>query len=178
MSSKSQPINSTLHSVAGAGADEADPLLETKSSLYGDDVTVAHAGGSSSTKFGLGKASFNIITIVMGAGVLNLPKAVAETGWLGVLFLVLMGVLSAYTSVILAKCMYEGKMEGEPDFPTYTDVGERAFGAFGKWFVSFQVRELVPFVFPFSTLQNSNSTNLFPSFPFTFSFSSSFFFRD
>ena len=143
---KTQPINSSLHQVGGNDSDfyESDPLLSDSPSSKSHGIN--HGGATDalslerlSQKFGLGKASFNIITIVMGAGVLNLPKAVAETGWLGILFLVLMGLLSGYTSIVLARCMFEDKIGGEAEYPTYTDVGERAFGVFGKWFVSFQV---------------------------------------
>lgn len=155
-----QPINTSQYL-----ADESDPLLDTKSKASTISTHNGHSFGysrlgegdpplvsnsppaSGSVKFGLGKASFNIITIVMGAGVLNLPKAVAETGWLGILLLILMGILSGYTSVVLSKCMYEDQkeMRGEPQYPTYTDVGERAFGVVGKWFVSLQVRDWLRF---------------------------------
>lgn len=123
---------------------------------------------TSNQKMGVGKASFNIITIVMGVGVLNLPSGVSASGWFGVIVIAMMGLACAYTSAIIAHCMYAPspipktynkvekededeanfeslspfsplRMKGEPRHSSYTEIAEAAFGIPARIFVAFQV---------------------------------------
>lgn len=44
--------------------------------------------------------------VIGGTGMLGIPRAVAEAGWLGSLLIVLALVMSTYTGHILIECLY------------------------------------------------------------------------
>ena len=109
-------------------------------------------GGTSST---LG-AAFNILCTVVGTGLLNLPEGFAQSGWMGAPILVIMCMMAGYTAFILIKCFdYIGNkapVAGElqnvlmddvagtsRSAETYGDIGQAAFGSFGRWFVTVQM---------------------------------------
>lgn len=46
-------------------------------------------------------ASFNIICCVVGVGIFGLPYVLSQSGWIGVLFLLITYAMSTYTCVIL-----------------------------------------------------------------------------
>ena len=115
-------------------------------------LTPAVVGGTSST---LG-AAFNILCTVVGTGLLNLPAGFAQSGWVGAPMLVIMCTMAGYTACVLIKCFkYIGGKEsvtGElqnvlmddvvgssGSAETYGDIGQAAFGAFGRWFVVVQM---------------------------------------
>lgn len=114
-------------------------------------------------------SAFNVLCTVVGTGLLNLPFGGAQSGWIGVIFLIVLGVMACYTADLIVKCLplIEKKellalskssrevdilsAEGRPtvaDNPewssvapprTYGDIGQAAFGSFGKWAVIVQM---------------------------------------
>jgi hypothetical protein len=95
-------------------------------------------------------ASAGLISAAMaGAGVvcmpclpltqkLAIPMAVNESGWIGILLLVLCGILSNVTANLLGEAMFH--MEGLRECVlhvvvlnlSYADIGEKAFGRVGR----------------------------------------------
>jgi amino acid permease len=70
-----------------------------------------------------------------GAGVLGLPETLEESGWTGIILLVVVCFMSCYTAKILVKCM----SHGSKDIRTYQDIGKAAFGEAGfVWTLIFQ----------------------------------------
>lgn len=101
-------------------------------------------GGSSSTV----GAGFNMVCTVVGTGLLQLPFGLSLAGWVGVPLLVLMALMAAYTARVLGLCFgmlrqrqTDGLLSEEATTraKTYGDVGEAAFGAVGRWFVTVQM---------------------------------------
>ncbi|CAO3617661.1 unnamed protein product [Mucor hiemalis] len=79
-------------------------------------------------------AYFNIVCVVAGTGILGLPMALKQGGWMGMLVLILSWLMSTYTSVILIRCLYandEGRLY------TYKDIATAAFGPIGGWVTFF-----------------------------------------
>jgi amino acid permease len=74
-------------------------------------------------------AYFNIVCLIAGAGVLSLPKTLAEGGWISVCFLFLSAAMSTYSGKMLIECHYYKPGYRLVNFP---DVGEAAFGKAGK----------------------------------------------
>eukprot|EP01064_Diplonema_japonicum_P009640 TRINITY_DN17117_c0_g1_i1.p1 TRINITY_DN17117_c0_g1~~TRINITY_DN17117_c0_g1_i1.p1 ORF type:complete len:470 (+),score=49.46 TRINITY_DN17117_c0_g1_i1:52-1461(+) len=73
---------------------------------------------------------FNILSNVVGGGVLALPFAFANTGFvLGTILLYAVGGLSGYAMWILMTCSHRLHMNNEPDAFSYKAMMIRAYGA-------------------------------------------------
>jgi solute carrier family 32 (vesicular inhibitory amino acid transporter) len=70
-----------------------------------------------------------ILCGIVGAGVVGLPYAISNTGWTGVGFLVLFGLVSGYTGITLSRCA--DKVTDKSNV-CYADVGEKAMGMIGR----------------------------------------------
>lgn len=84
------------------------------------DINRDHAGSS-------WMAFFNIMCVVAGTGVLGLPLALKQGGWLGILILFLSWSMSIYNGIILVRCLYTG----EKRLSTHKDIATSAFGWIG-----------------------------------------------
>nr|XP_022293046.1 amino acid transporter AVT1J-like isoform X1 [Crassostrea virginica] len=88
-------------------------------------------------------AAFFIVGEIAGSGVLALPKAVDDTGWIGLVLLVACALLSAYTGSILGKSwviIQERFPEYRQSCPDpYPVLGEKTFGKKGRYVVSFSI---------------------------------------
>lgn len=67
---------------------------------------------------------FNSVNVLIGVGLLSLPLAMKQAGWLlGLLFLVYSAVTTSYTAKILAKCL-----DVDRSLVTYADLAYISFG--------------------------------------------------
>jgi len=78
------------------------------------------------------EAYFNIVCAVAGAGILGLPYAMRDGGWLAIIFFFIGAILSTYTSKQLIECLYYQPGVRLNDL---SDVGEAAFGKLGRYFI-------------------------------------------
>ncbi|XP_063402409.1 uncharacterized protein LOC134686665 [Mytilus trossulus] len=84
-----------------------------------------------------------IIGEIAGGGVLALPKAVEDTGWIGIPLLVVFTLTSSYTGTIIAKSW----IIIQDRFPEYRNhvpdpypvIGEKAYGKHGRHLVTFSI---------------------------------------
>lgn len=77
---------------------------------------------------------FNVVCVVAGTGILGLPMALRQGGWIGLLILFLSWTMSTYTASILIRCLYatdKGRLA------TYKAIATTAFGAIGGWVTFF-----------------------------------------
>ncbi|CAO3654822.1 unnamed protein product [Mucor hiemalis] len=51
----------------------------------------------------------SIICVVAGSGILAIAHALSQSGWIGLLFLILSACMSQFTGIILIKCLYPEK---------------------------------------------------------------------
>ncbi|KAI8138387.1 transmembrane amino acid transporter protein-domain-containing protein [Fennellomyces sp. T-0311] len=79
-------------------------------------------------------AYFNVVCVVAGTGALQLPYALAQGGWIGLLILFLSWFFSTYSGIILIKCLY---YDGRSRLSSYQEVAEAAFGKIGGWIAFF-----------------------------------------
>ncbi|KAK3787089.1 hypothetical protein RRG08_013466 [Elysia crispata] len=85
-----------------------------------------------------------IVGQVAGCGVLALPKALNDTGWIGLAVIVMIAGVSVYTGVLLGRCwilLRERRslsLDHEARQP-YPAIGQAAFGKHCRWLVSFCV---------------------------------------
>eukprot|EP00122_Pirum_gemmata_P017878 Pgem_evm1s16753 len=91
------------------------------------------------------KACFNLVALMIGIGMLSLPDAFTQTGWVfGVISIFLAAALSLYSGLLLQRCALEGRIGNcveEDDtisiIETYPQIGEEAAGLIGKIIASF-----------------------------------------
>lgn len=73
--------------------------------------------------------------MLCGVGLLSAPYAIKQGGWLGIILLFLFGILAFYTGILLRKCL-----DSEEGLQTYPDIGQAAFGSYGR--IAISVRHL------------------------------------
>ncbi|CAI0448019.1 unnamed protein product, partial [Linum tenue] len=95
---------------------------------------------------------------ISGVGILSIPFALSQGGWLSLALLLLVAVLCFYTGLLLKRCM-----DSDLHIRTYPDIGERAFGYKGRALVSiFLYMELYLVAVEFLILEGDNLDKLFP----------------
>ncbi|KAF3320094.1 vacuolar amino acid transporter 1-like isoform X1 [Carex littledalei] len=111
------------------------------------------------------RTCFNGVNALSGVGILSIPYALAQGGWLSMSLLLLLAVICYYTGLLLQKCMDSNSL-----VKTYPDIGELAFGQKGRIIVATAMYlELYFAAINFLILEGDNLEKLFPKVAFNIS---------
>ncbi|KAJ3413865.1 Tetratricopeptide repeat protein 25 [Chytridiales sp. JEL 0842] len=117
-------VKSVEGAVTAASAESHGALINS-SDLPITDETAHHHGSSVS------EAVYHIICVIAGSGVLQLPFALNQSGWIGVLIILFAAIANGYSGRLLVKCLYANGV-GAERLGGFPHVGLKAFGPRGK----------------------------------------------
>ncbi|KAJ0449627.1 putative amino acid transporter, transmembrane domain-containing protein [Helianthus annuus] len=101
-------------------------------------------------QYSFSQAVLNAINVLCGIGILSMPYAFKEGGWLSLVLLMVFGVICCYTGILLKICLE--KCHG---LQTYPDIRQAAFGYFGRVCIASSCVEYL-------IMMNDNLSALFP----------------
>ncbi|KAK4417660.1 Amino acid transporter AVT1I [Sesamum alatum] len=105
------------------------------------------------------KTCFNGLNALSGVGILSIPYALSSGGWMSLILFFLIAGCTYYTGLLIQRCM-----DMDPNIRSYPDIGDRAFGAKGRAFVSIAMNfELYLVATGFLILEGDNIHTLFPN---------------
>ncbi|RDX89342.1 Amino acid transporter AVT1I, partial [Mucuna pruriens] len=108
------------------------------------------------------KTCFNGINSLAGIGILSLPYAVSQGGWLSFILLFILAMICWYTGLLLERCMNK-----HPLIKSYPDIGEVAFGYRGRAVITtFLYIDLFLVAVELLILEGDNLEKLFPNLNF------------
>ncbi|XP_062016075.1 amino acid transporter AVT1I-like isoform X2 [Rosa rugosa] len=108
------------------------------------------------------RTCFNGLNTLSGVGILSIPFALSQGGWLSLVLLFSIAILCWYTGLLLQRCM-----DSNPHIKTYPDIGQAAFGRKGRVAISiFMYLELYLVAVEFLILEGDNLNQLFPNVSF------------
>ncbi|KAM7267709.1 hypothetical protein ACFE04_009875 [Oxalis oulophora] len=128
------------------------PLPTRKSSIKKDEKSthISHELPIS-RNCSFGQAVVNGVNVLCGVALLSTPYAAKLGGWAGLSVLLIFGIISFYTGLLLRRCLDSG-----PGLQTYPDIGQAAFGTTGRIIVSALCVECI-------ILESDNLSALFPN---------------
>ncbi|KAJ2081730.1 hypothetical protein H4R24_002127 [Coemansia sp. RSA 988] len=97
--------------------------------VEGDDAEQMHVAGQAKRTGSSVGAFLNLVCVVVGTGSLSLPKTFEQSGWIGILLLVVCGGIGAFTGVLVVRCL---NMMDERHGRSLNHIGQAAFGLWGR----------------------------------------------
>ncbi|RCV24962.1 hypothetical protein SETIT_5G128400v2 [Setaria italica] len=149
---RAQSVCPSEHAVPMGYDDE--PLLGRYNEAVRLEKTAAAADGDASFV----QTCLNGLNALTGVGLLSVPYALSEGGWLSLALLAAVAAVCWYTGLLLQHCMAV-----DPAVRTFADIGERAFGRAGRLLVAaFMYAELYLVAIGYLIVDGDNLDKLFP----------------
>nr|POE76627.1 vacuolar amino acid transporter 1 [Quercus suber] len=135
------------------------PLPTRRYSIRKDEKPLVAHELPLSCQCSFGQAVLNGINVLCGVGILSTSYAAKEGGWAGLSILFIFAALSFYTGILLRYCL-----DSAPGLETYPDIGQAAFGNFGRVAISIILYvELYACCIEYIILESDNLSSLFPN---------------
>ncbi|CAL5351306.1 unnamed protein product [Camellia sinensis] len=138
------------------GSVPNSPLIEpliSEATLHKEQVPTSKPSIMSSS------TSQQSINGLCGIGLLTTPYALKEGGWWSLTILIILGIITCYTGVLLKRCL-----ESSPGLETYPDIGQAAFGVPGRVCLAIALYiELYSSCVEYLIMMSDNLSALFPN---------------
>ncbi|KAJ7950285.1 vacuolar amino acid transporter 1 [Quillaja saponaria] len=162
ISQNEQSLSKPFISETSAFKEELPTLTEPLKLTVSSCSKISHSELPPSTgrKCSFSQAVLNTTNLLCGIGLLTTPYAVREGGWFSLILLVMFGIICCHTGILLQKCL-----ESSPRLHSYPDIGEAAFGIYGRLGISVSIilcMELYAACVEFIILMGDNLSSLFP----------------
>ncbi|KAM7526365.1 hypothetical protein LguiA_016267 [Lonicera macranthoides] len=106
-----------------------------------------------------GQSVLNAMNLLCGIGILSMPYALKEGGWLSLVFLFIFAIITCYTGILLKNCL-----ESSPGLQTYPDIGQAAFGAAGRICIAVSLIQIfISSCVEYLIMMSDNLSALFPN---------------
>ncbi|RCV26055.1 hypothetical protein SETIT_5G214700v2 [Setaria italica] len=107
------------------------------------------------------RSCLNISNVISGVGMLSVPYALAQGGWLSLTLFALIGAVCSYTGELVGRCMSAGGSGAA--VRSYPDIGQLAFGRPGRKAIgAVMYTELYLVAISFLILEGDNLDKLLP----------------
>ncbi|XP_073261414.1 amino acid transporter AVT1E [Populus alba] len=152
-------LSSPFISEQSLGKEVPSFILPVKSSASSHSRFSVNELAPSDQKASLAQSILNGTNVLCGIGLLTMPYAIKEGGWLSLIILSLFGVICCYTGILLKNCL-----ESSPGLQTYPDIGQAAFGVGGRLVISMVLYvELYASCVEYVIMMSDNLSTLFPN---------------
>ncbi|CAO2205360.1 unnamed protein product [Urochloa humidicola] len=136
-----------------------EPLLGRSGAAARPPEKAAAAAGNGGGDASFVQTCLNGLNALTGVGLLSVPYALSEGGWLSLALLVAVAAVCWYTGLLLQRCMAADPAAVR----TFADIGERAFGRGGRLAVAgFMYAELYLVAVGYLIVDGDNLDKLFP----------------
>ncbi|GAA0164117.1 hypothetical protein LIER_39723 [Lithospermum erythrorhizon] len=110
-------------------------------------------------KCSLFQSLLNATNSLCGIGILSTPYALKEGGWYSLLILIILGIITCYTGILLQRCL-----ESTPGLQTYPDIGQSSFGLAGRICMAIVLYlELYSSCVEYLIMMSDNLASMFPN---------------
>ncbi|KAL5725537.1 hypothetical protein ACHQM5_008673 [Ranunculus cassubicifolius] len=130
---------------------------------YGDEeINLNNHMDGTATFF---KTCFNCLNALLGIGLLSIPYALSSGGWLSLIIFFTIAAATLFTGILMRRCM-----DIDKNIKTYSDIGSRSFGKFGRiGTILLCYVELYLVATAFLVIEGDNLNNLFKDAKFHYS---------
>ncbi|KAF0898505.1 hypothetical protein E2562_008106 [Oryza meyeriana var. granulata] len=167
MAAQASPLDESLlhgkHEQENLRDDEVNDVEEQLLPPCSTDGASFYGTGGASF-YGTDGASFwrsclNLSNVISGIGMLSVPYALSQGGWLSLALFALVGAVCYYTGKLIDRCM-----RADRSVKSYPDIGHLAFGAHGRTAIGLVMYvELYLVAISFLILEGDNLDKLLPS---------------
>uniref|UniRef100_A0A0E0MYL7 Amino acid transporter transmembrane domain-containing protein n=1 Tax=Oryza rufipogon TaxID=4529 RepID=A0A0E0MYL7_ORYRU len=133
-------------------------LLPTGSNMEQHLLLPTGGGSFCMTGASFGRSCLNLSNVISGIGMLSVPYALSQGGWLSLTLFTMVGTICFYTGNLIDRCMRVDRCVW-----SYPDIGYLAFGSYGRMAIGLVIYvELYLVAISFLILEGDNLDKLLP----------------